>query len=184
MKKLFSYFNDRNFMSVFGTLSGTLIYCLGIVLLLDLGDFYAGGITGISQLIDTFTGLSIKSILIPIFNAPLFLIAWKSVSRRFAVLSLTSVLLQFAIIAVLEYLFTGDNPILKNPFDDVEVSRLFLAIFGGLVTGAGCAICLKFGGSTGGLDIISQYMSLVKHINFTKFSLKSKVELVIISCND
>lgn len=178
MKKLISFFSDRNFMSIFGTISGTIIYCLGVVLLLDLGNFYAGGITGISQLIDTFTGLSIKSILIPILNFPLFLIAWKSVSRRFAILSLTSVLLQFAVIALLEYLFAGDNPIINNPFNDSNVSRLFLAIFGGLVTGAGCAICLRFGGSTGGLDIISQYMSLVKHINFTKFSFI--VDLMII----
>lgn len=187
MKKIISFFSDRNFMSVFGTISGTVIYCLGVVLLLDLGGFYAGGITGISQLFDTFTGLGIKSILIPILNAPLFLIAWKSVSRRFAILSLVSVLLQFAIIAVLEYLFvpvtdeTGKiitESIINNPFKDDSVSRLFLAIFGGLVTGAGCAICLKYGGSTGGLDIISQYMSLVKHINFTKFSFI--VDLIII----
>ena len=51
MKKLISFFSDRNFMSIFGTISGTIIYCLGVVLLLDLGNFYAGGITGISQLI-------------------------------------------------------------------------------------------------------------------------------------
>ena len=77
MKGLKKLFRNRNFMVVFSTIIGTFIYCIGIVFLLDLTKFYAGGITGISQLIVNLTGSSIvglKSIIIILFRAKNFVL--------------------------------------------------------------------------------------------------------------
>lgn len=49
-------------------------------------------------------------------------------------------------------------------------TRLMLAILGGVVTGFGAAVCLKSGGSTGGMDIIANYFQVRKQISFTKIS--------------
>ena len=177
MKGLKKLFRNRNFMVVFSTIMGTFIYCIGIVFLLDLSKFYAGGITGISQLIVNLTGNSIvglKSIIIILFNIPLLLIAWRGVSRRFAILSVVSIGLQSLFIAIFEYFQTKGF----NPFIGLKDDPLAIAILGGLITGAGCGISLKHGSSTGGLDIISQYLSLKKHVSFAKFSLA--VDLAII----
>lgn len=175
-----------------GMIVGSVIYCLGVVFVLDLGQFYAGGVTGISQIISNavqkfvdaeahpdlyqFAKVGLKSALIVVINAPLFLIGWRGVSKRFAIVSLGSVLLQTALIALFEVIrFNGFDPLIGIA-DEGHV--IVLSIFGGLITGAGCGICLKYGASTGGMDILSQYVSLKKHISFAKFTLI--IDIVII----
>ena len=175
-----------------GMIVGSVIYCLGVVFVLDLGQFYAGGVTGISQIISNavqkfvdaeahpdlyqFAKVGLKSALIVVINAPLFLIGWRGVSKRVAIVSLGSVLLQTALIALFEVIrFNGFDPLIGIA-DEGHV--IVLSIFGGLITGAGCCICLKYGASTGGMDILSQYVSLKKHISFAKFTLI--IDIVII----
>lgn len=48
-------------------------------------------------------------------------------------------------------------------------TRLMLAIAGGAVCGCGASLCLKGGGSTGGMDIIANFLQLKKQIPFTKY---------------
>jgi uncharacterized membrane-anchored protein YitT (DUF2179 family) len=119
MKGIVNFFKKRDVSVVLGMLVGTLIYCLAVVWILDLGSFYAGGVTGISQIIETIvvriTGkpiLGFKSFFIAILNVPLFLIGYKGVSKRFAILSVGSIAMQTIFIALLEYLKTefGVNP--------------------------------------------------------------------------
>jgi uncharacterized membrane-anchored protein YitT (DUF2179 family) len=119
MKSIVNFFKKRDVSVVLGMLVGTLIYCLAVVWILDLGSFYAGGVTGISQIIETIviriTGkpiLGFKSFFIAILNVPLFLIGYKGVSKRFAILSVGSIAMQTIFIALLEYLKTefGINP--------------------------------------------------------------------------
>ena len=58
-KNLFSknFFNNRDVQAVIKTVLGSIIYSLAVVWLVDFGGFFAGGITGISQLIARFIGL-------------------------------------------------------------------------------------------------------------------------------
>jgi len=157
---------------------GTIIYCISVVWILDLGEFYAGGVTGISQLISKILArfdINIsKSVFIALINIPLFMIGWKEVSNRFAVLSLVSVILQVVIIFGLEQL----KKLGVNPLAELQDEKLLLAILGGLLTGIGCALALRGGASSGGMDILSQYVSLKKNIPFARFSLA--VDFVII----
>ncbi|HHU55081.1 MAG TPA: YitT family protein [Acholeplasmataceae bacterium] len=163
--------NNRNFKAIFGTIVGTVIYCMTIVWILDLGEFYAGGVTGVSQLIiNILAKFNIKlsiSYLIFLFNVPLFIIGWKMVSRRFAYLSLTSVILQVIIIFVLEVFVEKGF----NPFEPLKDDRLLLSILGGLLTGFGLGIILRYGSSSGGMDILSQYVDLKHRVPFANFSL-------------
>lgn len=48
-------------------------------------------------------------------------------------------------------------------------TRLMLAIIGGITAGFGAALCLKAGGSTGGIDIIASYLQTKKGLSFTKY---------------
>jgi uncharacterized membrane-anchored protein YitT (DUF2179 family) len=57
-------------------------------------------------------------------------------------------------------------------------TRLLLAIIGGIVCGSGAALCLKAGGSTGGMDIIANYLQVRKQVSFTK--VQTTVDTVII----
>lgn len=57
-------------------------------------------------------------------------------------------------------------------------TKLLLAIIGGLITGFGAALCLKGGGSTGGMDIVSNYLVMKKRMPFTQ--LQFVVDTIII----
>ena len=57
-------------------------------------------------------------------------------------------------------------------------TRLLLAIIGGILCGSGAALCLKAGGSTGGMDIIANYLQVKKQVSFTK--VQTTVDTVII----
>ena len=57
-------------------------------------------------------------------------------------------------------------------------TRLLLAVIGGFVCGLGAAICLKAGGSTGGMDIVANYLQVKKQLPFTK--IQSTVDTIII----
>ena len=51
MKKFRKFLRNRNAMVIFAMVIGTLIYSFAVVWILDIGEFYAGGVTGVSQLI-------------------------------------------------------------------------------------------------------------------------------------
>lgn len=191
--KLINFFDKRTRHSLWLTIIGTLIYSVAVVWLLNSGEFFAGGITGISQLISKAVWGSIKPIVgifIGVINLPLFLIGTRGVSKKFAILTLLSVGLQMIAIALFQMLAdNGFNPI-EGLVRTVDAegniifdngARLLVAILGGAVSGYGLALCLKAGGSSGGMDVISNYLLVRKNISFTKYSFT--VDLIIISCS-
>ena len=80
-------------------------------------------------------------------------------------------------------LSTESNLLLEETFKQTMQAgtRLLLAITGGLVTGYGAALCLKGGGSSGGMDIISNYLAVKKRIPFTKYQFMVDLTIIISS---
>lgn len=60
-------------------------------------------------------------------------------------------------------------------------TRLMLAIIGGGLAGFGAALCLKAGGSTGGIDIISSYLQTKKGLSFTKYASLIDGTIILLS---
>ena len=189
-KAKIKYIRQKDINLVAGTIIGSIIYAFAVVFIIDLGSFYTSGVTGVSQIISNLISnlagreiIGLTSALIALINIPLFMIAWRGVSKRFAIISVVSVGIQVVLVALFEFLFSkGFNPFaaFKPVEGENNVGRMLcLAITGGLVTGVGEGVCLKFGGSTGGMDVVSQYVSLNKHKSFALVSLS--VDLVIIS---
>lgn len=190
--KLADFFDRRTRQSILVTIIGTIIYSASVVWLLNLGEFFAGGITGISQLISIAIWGKVTplvSIFIGLINLPLFLFGTKGVSKKFALLTLMSVLLQMLTVALFQVLadngFDPFRSFIKTEIDGVEVfdsgARLLVAILGGALSGYGIALCLKSGGSSGGMDVIANYLLVKKNISFTKYSFI--VDLIIIGCS-
>src|SRR5690554_4971217 len=186
---LMKFSKMRNAKVIIGMVVGTIIYCMSVVWILDLGHFYAGGVTGVAQLI--VNGLALlniqvsKSLFIALFNIPLLIIGWKGVSKRFAILSISSVGLQVIVIYVFERLAAiGLNPIADAfTVDGVikQSSMLTVAVLGGLVCGVGSGISLRNGASTGGMDILSQYFSFKKNVPFTTIALSVDLAIIFLS---
>lgn len=175
---------SRIVKATLGMVIGTTIYCFSVVFVLRLGNFYASGVTGISQLIteildSIFEGdLSyLMSLFIGLLNIPLFLIGWKGVSKKFAILSLGSVIFQVILNTVFQYIYNKFG----SPFEILKENRLLLAILGGLLNGVGMGIALRCGSSTGGMDIVSQYLSFKKKTPFTKISFTINFTIIFVS---
>ena len=186
MTKIMKIFKNRMFQAAVGMTVGTILYCAAIVFILDLGNFYAGGLTGVAQIFETIylkyissanaEGVAgLKSLVISLLNLPLFIIGWKGVSKRFAILSLASVLIQVVFIALFEYIRIDLG---INPVASMASNPLMLCILGGLVLGVSLGLPLRYGASTGGMDIISQYFSFKKKASFAKVSFS--IDLLVI----
>lgn len=134
-------------------------------------NIYAAGINGVSQLIsgilDSSLGIIIDTgVLILVFNIPIALLGWFKVGRNFTLYSfMTSVLISFFAILL------PINPLTTDP--------LMNALFGGIISGAGIGFALKFGFSTGGMDIIS--MVLAKTTGRSIGTLIFSMNLLIVS---
>lgn len=176
-------FFDKKTLLMFGLIIlGTAVYSLGVVWFLNLGVFFAGGVTGISQIICYAIWKRIPAFLgalITLLNIPLFLFGWKNLSKKFAIFTAISVLLQSAFIAIFEFLQDqyGFNPVLSviesygMTADTIDIgTRLFLALLGGFFTGLGNALCLRSGGSSGGIDVVANALQVRKGISLSKFS--------------
>lgn len=186
---LMKYSKKRNAKVILGMTLGTIIYSISVVWILDLGKFYAGGVTGVSQLVQNFLAkfdINVsKSIFIALFNVPLFIMGWKGVSKRFAILSLASVVLQVLVVYLLERMHNaGLNPIGDAFLVNGELKQsalLTIAVLGGLLCGVGSGLSLRVGASTGGMDILSQYYSFKKSVPFTSVSLTVEMSIIILS---
>lgn len=193
-----NFLENRDVQAILKTFFGSVIYALAVVWLLDFGGFFAGGITGISQLlagfITMFWGKTISiGVFIFLLNIPLLIIGWKNISRKFAYLTLFSIITQTLIVTLMQWLETkyGFRPfafleteaivdVIVNPDGTVKVikevlissgNRLLLALIGGGIAGVGAALCLSGGGSAGGMDVIANSLFVRRNISFTKYSL-------------
>jgi len=119
-------------------------YCL-----IEPNEFTIGGVSGVAIMVSYATNGNIpQSAIVFLINAPLVIVAFFFVKRKFAVLTLSNILLQSLFLLLLE---NFGAPRIK--FE--EGTRIFAAIAGGVCIGASLAFAFKIGGSTGGADIIA-----------------------------
>ncbi len=129
-------------------LLSALLYVTGVELFVADNGFVTGGIWGIALMVEHVTGVTASYIMFAI-NVPLLVLAviflgWKFTTYTFLFIggqTLFSALVE--LIEIQKPLFTGD------------AQQLLSALVAGLIMGTGLAICLRFGGCTGGTDIIS-----------------------------
>jgi len=130
---------------------GSLLFAISINIFIGPGGLYVGCITGLLQILVMFAydfyGIQLSlGLLIFVMNVPLLWMAWASIGRRFAILTLVSVILQSILIEVVPYVAFSEDMMLNG-------------IFGGVIMGFGSGIILKIGASGGGVDVLSQVLA-------------------------
>lgn len=166
----------------------TAIYSLAVAWFLEPAHLVSLGLTAVAQIFNRLFlqfGLDIPlGVFVFIFNVPLCLVGFKYVSPRFVIFTLVSVvimsLLLMGWIPVPEFIkdFTqtaSDAPTAFNP------NSLLLAILAGMFGGVGTGLALKFGGSTGGVDVVAQALKLRKNVSIGKFAVSVNIVLAIIA---
>ncbi len=154
-------------------IAGALVQAVALRLFMVPADLASGGISGISQLVNHFTGWPI-GLMVFIGNVPLFALGWKLLGgRRFALRTL---------VAVLAYsIFT--EAVLWLPFfpkDGITNDLVLNSLYGAVVSGIGYGLVYKAQGTSGGSDILARILNRWRGIPMTQSYLMTDT-LVILS---
>lgn len=133
------------------------------------GDVFSSGVTGIAQLLEAFfrfIHVPMKTgILIFLLNLPIMILGWVKLGKQNTIYSL--------LVVVSMSVFTTFVPVKM-----ITDNQLMNALMGGVLLGLGVGLCLKFGFTTGGLDIVSLVVS--KTTGKTVGSIMMLVNLMIV----
>lgn len=134
--------------------AGSLLGALAMNLFLIPANIYSSGFTGIAQLLSKvlsdFTPIHVSlGFLLLLLNIPVAILGWKKVGKSFTVYSFISVALSSLFLTLI-------------PIEQVSGDILLNAVFGGVIQAVGVGITLKWGASTGGVDIIAMVLSRMK----------------------
>lgn len=132
------------------TLAG-IINATGVVIFLSPVNLYDSGISGTSMLLDSLTPLSL-SVFLLLFNVPLFLYGLKKQGAVFTFYAIYTV----AIYSLTAYLITYVLPIDVSFMSPIAKDDLLLcALFGGVISGVGSGLAIRFGGAMDGIEVMA-----------------------------
>lgn len=148
--------------------AGSLLGACAFRYLTYPNNIVSGGITGIAQILNLLVGTPVGVMMIAL-NIPLFLLAWKTMGKRFVLLSLLCLVLVSVFIDLLTYLPFG---ITSDP--------LLAAVYGGVVSGAGYGLIYTTGATGGGMDIPARLLRRkYPYINFGMISLGINAVIIV-----
>lgn len=135
---------------------GLFISSLAINLFIVPNNLYTGGTLGFAQILRTVivsafninVNIDISSIIYYLINIPLFLIAYKDISKTFFIRTFFSVTINSIFLILI--------PIPKEPLIQDLLGNVLI---GGIIGGIGIGMVLSTGSSTGGTDIVGIVMS-------------------------
>ncbi|WP_433946461.1 YitT family protein [Paenibacillus sp. SN-8-1] len=132
-------------------LLGTAIYAFGLLYFIIPNKLMEGGVTGITILLKYAFSIS-PSLSTLILNIPLFLLGWKVLGSRQIVFT------GIGIGSLTFFLWLFELMISKGwivPFA-TEHDYILASLYAGVTLGAGLGLVFRFGGTTGGSDIIAR----------------------------
>ncbi|KJS83517.1 MAG: hypothetical protein JM58_12545 [Peptococcaceae bacterium BICA1-8] len=137
---------------------GSFLYAFGLNYFIIANHLAEGGFTGIALILYYTLGWPVGTVIL-IGNIPLLIISWKLWGWEFISKTILGV--------VATALFINISAGYQLPVDDL----LLAALYGGVSTGAGLGLVIRYGGTTGGADIIGRLFNHYWGIRMGKFYL-------------
>lgn len=182
------YKNSRtHFSSILHTLRGInflfltaagIVNAFGVVMFLAPVKLFDSGISGTSMLISQQTPAwcSLSLILI-LLNIPIFLLGLKREGWAFTIYSIYAVL----VYSVTAWIITDILPVDVTIASPLAETDLFLcAIFGGIISGCGSGLTVRFGGAIDGIDVLGVMFAKRIGLSLGSFVMIYNVFLYII----
>jgi len=157
-----------------------LLQALSLRLFFIPANLASGGVSGISQLINHFTGWPI-GLMILIGNVPLFLLGWRFLGGfRFAMRTAT---------AIFTYSLATDL-LLKIPLfapggagtaliNDLQGDIFLNSLYGAIISGVGYGLVYRARGSSGGSDILARILNHWRGIPMTQSYLMVDTAVIL-----
>lgn len=159
-------------------LSAGIVNGIGVTIFIAPVQLYDSGISGTSILLSQVTPsyLSLSFFLI-LLNIPLLLYGLKKQGIAFSVYAIFAV----CVYAIFAWLVTDVFPIDVSIASPLAGTDLFLcAVFGGLISGIGSGMAIRFGGAMDGIEVIAVIFAKKVGLSVGTFVLIYNVLLYII----
>ena len=159
------------------TIAG-FINAFGITVFLAPVKLYDSGISGTSMLLSQITPEAFSlSLFLLILNIPLFIFGYKKQGLTFTAYSVYAV----AMYSLGSYLITDVLPIDVSSASPLAGNDLLLcALFGGLISGVGSGLTIRFGGAIDGVEVMAVLFAKKIGITVGTFVMIYNVILYII----
>ena len=160
------------------TIAG-LINAFGVTVFLNPVNLYDSGISGTSMLLSQITPAAFSlSFFLIILNVPLFLFGLKKQGCPFTIYSLYAVI----IYSLGAWLITDVLPIEVNLASPLAGNDLLLcALFGGLISGIGSGLTIRYGGAIDGIEVMAVIFAKRLNVTVGTFVMVYNVILYIVS---
>lgn len=151
---------------------GTLIQAVALRLFFVPAELASGGVSGIAQLINHYTGWPI-GMMVFIGNLPLFMLGWRYLGgRRFALRTATAILaLSFLTDALLWLPFF--------PRDGLTKDLVLNSLYGAVIAGVGYGLVYRGQGTSGGSDILARILNHYRGIPITQSYLITDTAVIL-----
>ena len=158
----------RDYLFIF---SGSVIQAFSLNIFLVPADLVNGGVTGITQVINHFTGWPI-GLMILAGNLPLFIIGWRYLGgKKFALRTVFSVLI---------YALSVDLIRILMPTEGITTDTLLNALYGGVINGVGYALVYQGRGTSGGTDILARILNHFRGVPISQSYLMTDAASIIL----
>lgn len=159
------------------TLAG-IVNAYGVIMFLAPVKLFDSGISGTSMLISQYTPQWCSlSLMLVLLNIPVFLIGLKKEGLPFTIYSIYAVL----IYSLVAWIITDILPVDVSFASPLANQDLFLcAIFGGIISGMGSGLTVRFGGAIDGIDILGVMFAKRIGLSLGSFVMIYNVVLYII----
>ncbi len=140
----------KNFAILF--LAG-IINSIGVTMFLAPVNLYDSGFSGTSMLLSQMAGNSWSfSVFLILLNIPFFLYGYKKLGSSFTLYSICAVLTYSLSSSMITYIIPVDVAT-ASPFAGSDL--LLCAIFGGIISGIGSGLTIRYGGAIDGVEVMA-----------------------------
>ncbi len=164
--KWYSGLKGTNFIWL--TVAG-IINAVGITLLLSPVTLYDSGVSGLSMFIGDLTPVFLPmALFLVVINVPIFLFGYRRQGAAFTIYSIYAILIYSLAALVVDLAFPESWFLdeLGNSVSPITGDALLLcSIFGGLLSGIGSGMTIRFGGTMDGIETLA--VIFAKRLNLT-----------------
>lgn len=159
------------------TLAG-IINAFGVTVFLSPVKLYDSGISGTSMLLAQITPEYLSlSLFLLLLNIPLFLYGLKRQGKLFTFYAIYTV----AVYSIAAWLISDVLPVdvsIASPLAGTDL--LLCALFGGLISGAGSGLAIRFGGAMDGIEVMAVIFAKRLNVSVGSFVMAYNVLLYVI----
>ncbi len=153
-------------------LIGSAIQAVSLRVFLIPASLASGGISGLSQIINNYTGWPI-GVMVLLANLPLFFMGWRFLGGpRFAARTA---------FAILSFSVLVDLPLPLLPVEGITDDIVLNALYGGVVSGIGYGLVYRGRGTSGGSDILARILSSWRGIPVTQSYLITDALIIFLA---